>query len=698
MGLSFLTPLFFAGLAALLIPVLIHLVHRPNPQGMAFPSLMFLRQIEYRERRRLRIHHWWLLALRCLAIALLVLAFAQPFFKQADVASSLISERRDVVILLDHSYSMGYGDHWQRAQQQAQTTIAELADNDRAALIAFDHSAVVLSELTTEHQLLQELLLTQQISAADTDYATALEQASRLLSASDAPQRQVVLISDLQASALAATRELLLAEELQLVILPVQTEQTANAAIVNANLAQPEQESDKMTVTARIRNTANQTLAQREISLTVDGSEIDRQAVPELAVGHNHEVIFTVVPPRDRAVQATLSLSADELTIDDAFHLVLKPARPLPVLVIEHGQAGASRAQFNKSLFFQQSLALSEQPRIEVTVKQLSDLQADDLAAYALIIINDAPLPGGELGESLKQFVNDGGGLFIAAGNGVQGGWPGGSDGYLPGILGRRVENIVSLSQLDFDHPVFELFNRPENGHFGAAQITAYRRLSATNDNDQQVLARYSDNSEAVLERSVGSGKVIALNSTLDTSWNDIVLQPAFLPFIHQLARYLTGYEVTPAWYSVTAIIDTVAYARATGYPLAANQLNVVEAPSGRQIRLTTDKPLFTVTEAGVYEIHAPNGAIDSLLVAANIDAQEAELAVLSESEFRGRLNRITQLTPALASTDSDISINESSQQQQRLWWYLLLAALIAFAVETLLSNRLSRSNDPVTA
>ena len=78
--MSFLAPLFFAGLAALAIPVLIHLIQRERKNVVQFPSLMFVRRIPYSSIRRRRIHNWALLAMRLAALALIVAAFARPFF------------------------------------------------------------------------------------------------------------------------------------------------------------------------------------------------------------------------------------------------------------------------------------------------------------------------------------------------------------------------------------------------------------------------------------------------------------------------------------------------------------------------------------------------------------------------------------------------------------------------------------------
>src|SRR5919106_6113456 len=103
--MSFLAPLFFAGLAALSIPVLIHLIQRERKNVVQFPSLMFVRRIPYSSIRRRRIHNWLLLMMRLAALLLIVAAFARPFLRSATLVASTDGSR-DVVIMLDRSYSM----------------------------------------------------------------------------------------------------------------------------------------------------------------------------------------------------------------------------------------------------------------------------------------------------------------------------------------------------------------------------------------------------------------------------------------------------------------------------------------------------------------------------------------------------------------------------------------------------------------
>ena len=119
--MSFLTPLFLLGLAGLAVPVIIHLIQRERKNVVQFPSLMFLQRIPYQSVQRRRIRNWPLLLLRLAALALIVAAFGRPFLRRQALAAAAGSGAREVVVLIDKSYSMGYGDRWARATAIAGT-------------------------------------------------------------------------------------------------------------------------------------------------------------------------------------------------------------------------------------------------------------------------------------------------------------------------------------------------------------------------------------------------------------------------------------------------------------------------------------------------------------------------------------------------------------------------------------------------
>jgi len=101
MGL--VAPLALVGLAALAIPVLIHLIQREKKRVVEFPSLMFLRRIPYQSVRRRRIRDAALLMMRLAALALIIMAFARPFFRTDSLGAVTQNGARESVILVDTS-------------------------------------------------------------------------------------------------------------------------------------------------------------------------------------------------------------------------------------------------------------------------------------------------------------------------------------------------------------------------------------------------------------------------------------------------------------------------------------------------------------------------------------------------------------------------------------------------------------------
>src|ERR1041384_5157947 len=109
--MSLLNPFFLFGSLALAIPVLIHLVRREKSEIVHFSSLMFLLKVPKQAIRQQKIKNLLLMALRLMIIALLVGAFARPYLTQPAKPAANATANRGIVMMLDNSYSMQYGDN-----------------------------------------------------------------------------------------------------------------------------------------------------------------------------------------------------------------------------------------------------------------------------------------------------------------------------------------------------------------------------------------------------------------------------------------------------------------------------------------------------------------------------------------------------------------------------------------------------------
>src|ERR1700679_2245137 len=145
MGL--LTPWFLAGLAAVGLPIWIHLLKRHKTDPRLFPSLMFFEKREMSSVKHRRLEHILLFALRALMLILLALLFANPFIKRDPSATD---GKKVLVIAVDHSFSMRAADHLAKAKDEALSLIAGMRPGDQAQIVALGGTVQALTQLVSD--------------------------------------------------------------------------------------------------------------------------------------------------------------------------------------------------------------------------------------------------------------------------------------------------------------------------------------------------------------------------------------------------------------------------------------------------------------------------------------------------------------------------------------------------------------------
>ncbi len=683
--MSFLAPLFLAGLVVLGVPVLIHLIQRERHRVVEFPSLMFLRRIPYRSVRRRRIRHWALLAIRLAALAAIVLAFARPFLRGEAVASGPSAGAREVVVLLDRSYSMGYGDRWSRARAAAREAIDGLGPADRASLVLFATDAEVRVRPTSDRGRLLAEVAAATPGAGATRYAAALRLAGTLLGESRLPRREAILISDFQRIAWPGADLVRLPAGAKLTPRPVAREPTANVAVTPVSLERSTFSGQaRITVTAGVTNHGSRPVTGLDAALEIGGRVVQTRRI-DVVGGGAASIAFAPVTVSSPDTRATVRIAPDALAADNAFYFVVSPAAALAVVLVEPPGAPPGA-----SLYLSRALAIGDTPRVEVAVRDADTLSEDVIDRAAVVVLDDVPVPASLAGR-LSRFVEHGGGLLVAAGRRAT--WPTGGPDILPGVarafLDRGRGSPARLGVIDYAHAVFEPFRAPRSGDFSAARFYGHRAI--TPRSGATVLARFEDGTPALVERRVGAGRVMMWGCTLDLSWSDLPVKPVFLPLVHRVVRYLAAYSAPVPWITVGEVVDP---ARRAGEPPAAGPppARVVVSPSGRRLALGRDEGsgVVELTEQGFYEIHAPAGTVvPPTVVASNVDLSESDLTPIDPSEIvvrvgGGERDRLDSAPPT----------PEAREALQRLWWYLLLAGIVLLAADTALADRLSKRVD----
>jgi aerotolerance regulator-like protein/VWA domain-containing protein len=678
MGAAFLAPIFLAGLLALAVPVIIHLRHRERAQVMPFPSLMFLERIPYRSFRRRRLHNLLLLALRALAFALLAIAFARPFLPRREGAVLAGGGARERVILLDASYSMGYGGHFERARAEARKAVESLGPADRGALIVFSERAEGRVPPTADRDRLLAGIDEARLSSGGTRYAPALKLAADWLAASDRPHREAVLLTDFQKVGYEGLAQVRLPQGTSLSWVDLSEREPANVAVTDLVLDRDFADGrERVKATARLANKGARAFRDARVILELGGRTVEEKRVT-LEPGSAASVAFAPFAFPAGETRGLVRFEGDALAADDVFHFVLAPGREVPVLVVE-GETGALG-----SLYLRRALEIGDRPRFKVERRRAGELGGGDLPPGTLVVLlGPGSVSDGAL-RVVRRHVEQGGGALLVLGDERAGRLsPALSEllgGAMAGPVDRAGDRGATLAALDYDHPVFTLFKVPRSGDFSQARFLRYRSFKPPEG--ARALARFDDGSAALVEVPRGKGRLLVWTSGLDGQSSDLVLQPVFLPFAHELAKYLSGHAEVPPWRRVS---EVAALGPNDGRSLSAT----VVTPSGTRRRLGAGERLLELEEAGFYEVRlGESGAPRTMTLAANVGAAESDLARLDPEELAGAVRQ-----PGETSAAGSLGPVEPHdlEARQSIWWYLLGAALLLLAAETALSNRRPR-------
>jgi len=718
--MGFLTPLYLLALAGLAVPIILHLRRRPPKDIKDFPSLMFLKPSPEEKRTKRKLDDWLLLLLRCLALALLALAFARPFFGGGDEDNESNNQLRNLVVLLDRSASMRRDTLWEQATETLDEVVSDLKPADQLTVIPFGDSAELL--MTAEQwRALAEADRAPELKRridqlkpgwGGTDLGGALLDAVGIAQLSPTEpgseedprgwRGEVVLISDLQKGAdLAALRGLGWPESVELVLKPVLAESSTGNATV---LAMPA--ADDGTIRVLVRNAPNS--ATETFGLSWGGNTTRREVSqkPDVDIYVPAGMSRVVTLPPAPAGAAALTLSGDDEPFDNTTYLA--PIRPRPVRIFAAGEAKTINDPEHPNYYVKRAFLPSPTLLPEV----ISGLPSESDAGNGLAVVAD---PSIDI-ATLEPFLTAGGTALVVAGNG--------SAEFL-GNHGVQVDpetwadtggrDYTLLADLDFEHPLLAPFSGARLRNFGKIRTWRYRGLSIASPSSSEtgapdrprIIANFEDGRPAWIDVPVGRGRAIVFASSWAPDDSQLALSTKFVPLLFGVLG--------------SGGIDARAGLRLSSgetIPIPADVSGTLLRPNGDSLAISIESPtairdpeLLRTDSPGLYQF-APNATSDAAkqpqIYAVNLARSEGQTLPMTEDQLvihgliDAEVSKFSAANPAL-STNPELAEEESPDRpgiiveaQQRSWRWWILAALAFLLLETWWSNRqLPRVTEP---
>jgi hypothetical protein len=670
-------PWFLAGLAGVALPLYLHLLKKLKSTPRRMPSLMFFEARTQSSTHHRRLRYYALLSLRMLWLVLLILAFANPFINRTAAA---FSSNRLVLLVVDNSFSMRAGTRLADAKAAAMGVLSGKGPA-RAQVAAFGSQLRLMTQPIEDQSALRAAVQAIQPGDGHGNFAE-LARAVRAMAESIRTPIELHLFSDMQRSELAATfSDMALPGNVKLMTHAAITKAQPNWTVESVDAPGQVWGKDAKPVRVQAVIAGYETpAAQRTVSLVVNGKTTATKTVAVPANGRATVDFPTLEVPYGFNRCEVKMDSADVLPADDLRRFAVERSDPQKALLIHN--YGDSRSPLYVAA------ALSAAAQSAFTLESINVNEAADRrpSNYAFIVLSDLNSLPSLLENSLTEYVRSGGSLLIAAGTSA------GGRSQIP-IFGAHIvetrdynrvpDRYMAVGSSDSSYPAVA----KAGGWPGVKFYYALDVDPGVGPGAARVIVRLADQTPLLLEKRIGEGRVVLLTSGLDNLTNDFPLNPAFVPFIEQTARYLAGSERQGGARPVDAYLEL-----RNGREQVREQGQAVEVtdPEGKRpltLGEAASAQSFQLTEAGYYQIRFASGRQDEIGV--NPDPKESNLDVISEDVlalWRGKGSESSQQ----ASAPGSATPQETSQNKfpQSFWWYVMLLAFAAAITESALASR----------
>jgi hypothetical protein len=713
--MTFLHLSLLGGSALVAVPVLLHLLMRQKPKLLEFPALRFLQRRRDTNQRRLRLRHLLLLALRAAAIVLLALALARPSLQSGGRLSGMAGSQESPVaaaLVFDTAPHMEYRQKETRLEAARDLGLRLLAQLPPESQTAVLDTGIVERGFDADRGLSRERIERLRANGASQPVVRVVGQAARLLAQSDLPRKEIYVFTDLSRSAWPSEAAAALQDRLSevpgvsLYVIDVGVAEPVNFSLGEIHLSQQVLSvggSVELAASVSCLGSEGQRTVELEMYAAGEKAQKRREQTVSLRPGQARTIDFRLGPLEEGAHQGVVRiLGQDGLADDDVryFSVEVHPAWPL---LVAAGRPVQEHAVYLIGAVAPPEMRKRGQAQFDAKLIEFKDLSAqslESLKSFAAVCLLDPPPLPPAVWQNLTDYVSEGHALAIFLGRHAQ---PVDSfnapvaQQLLPGRLNAQVprrEGDNYLAPRDFQHPILKAFApRATSTPWLAFPVFRYWDLIDAPPGVATVLP-YTDGRPALVERPVGSGRVLLLTTPISDppsrdTWNLLAVGPSVQPWpfvilVRQMMTYLVGGSQQQLNYyageTVTLPLDE--HGRRSTY--------VLTAPNGTKTTLTPQRQNLTINYAeqvGNYRVQGggrTSGPDRGFSV--NLAGQQTELARVDEKHLAELFGPFTfRVARTADQIDRSVSLGRVGRELYPLLLYVLVAVL---ALEYVVANR----------
>jgi len=497
--MQFKHPEILYALLLLLIPILIHLFQLRRFQKVAFTNVAFLKKVTIQTRKSSQLKKWLTLLMRLLALACIILAFAQPF----TASKTALNTEKETVLYVDNSFSMqAKGPNGPLLQRALQQLYDKASGTQKMSWFSNSASKKNVSQSDFKSEVLSIDYTHKQLSLED-----VLLKAKQLFSKSQSAEKRLIVLSDFQQNGAFPKAD----EDITIDVVSLQPVIRNNIAIDSAYILTKTSTTTQLNVVVSGQGDVPPSVP---ISLFKGSSLVAKTAV-DFSEKTQNTITFDL--ESESGFQGEIRITDANLQFDNSLFFSINTPKKIKVLSINEGNAN-----YLSRLF--------DQPEYEYTQQSFNGVNYNNIPNQNFIILNELKSLPSSLINSLKAFSDGGGSIALIPASGME------VSGYNDLLRQLGVGSYTEerpqekkITKINFSHPLYQNVFEKQVANFQFPKVNGYFKISS---NATQILG-YEDGQPFLLQQ----GKNFVSTAAFSEENSNFTFSPLIVPTLINMAQ-----------------------------------------------------------------------------------------------------------------------------------------------------------------
>ncbi|MEE2877233.1 MAG: BatA domain-containing protein [Candidatus Neomarinimicrobiota bacterium] len=678
--MSFLAPSILWGLFAAMIPIFIHLISTRRTQRIDFSTIRFIKELEHETIRKLKLRQLLLLLLRTVAIVLLVFVFARPVRVGYFPLAGTVGQSTRIAVILDNSATMDGRVKGTTLLETSRVLALSLLNDLETDFILDVYQTSPFHRLASEKinskQRLREIFESIQPTSGPDNLWTAIDSAVARSEREEemsgpSANRELYIFSDFPLTVPQGWK--MTSENDWRVYLLLQPTLVNNLRVKSAGISSLlKMPNQLLTIETIISSLGDDIKKNVPVQLFFDETRMG-QVVSDFDPVDDKSFLFQAFAGEPGIVHGTIEIPEDDFPHDDTRYFQFRMSEKIRCVLLHHADADGSLLTLALRALNEATQVVEVDEQVFGTVGATL-LGGNDVA----LLLNPSELTLRE-SEAFEEFLTDGGAAVIFLGDMAAGqshGWL--KDvgiGTFTGMNRLEGENFFTMEKIAMNHPLFSEFPAADLEQ-EMPQVFAHATVSDLERADE--LLSLSNGEPFLVEKEIGSGRVLLFTAPPDLSWTDLPVRGIFVPLLHRMLIYLTA--------EMSDDLEVVV-GESLVIPIPREHLSkeiVVISPEGLETKVIPDYVreqilIQQIESVGVHTVSLGGEPFTSFV--ANLDASEDPYRRMSTNQLADLFS--AESARIVTGAENPVTAVKEARRGTELWHLFLICAFVILGAET---------------